>query len=148
MQSLKDLRALAYLERDLIEERAVKFVNLRCASDVRAMIDLMADEAVYVVPGDRRQSLCVGHYIGIEAIRHFLAQCHVEYQILNLTVLDVMVDADRAAVRSRCQLRHRGTGASKPFETCDIFKFENGYIVSVHSYVDTFAMAACRTSGN
>lgn len=148
MQSLQDLRLLALVERDLIEERAVQFVRARAAADVNAVSALLSDQAAYTVPGERRHAPGFGRHLGAEAIRHFLAQCHVEYQILNLEILDVMIDTDRVVVQSSCQLRHRGTGASRPFEVCDILRFENGCIVNVYSYVDTLALIVTRASGS
>lgn len=148
MQSLQGLRSLAFVERDLIEERAVRFVKCRATADVKTMVSLLAEEAVYTVPGDQQSGPCYGRHSGAAAIKYFLAQSHVEFQILQLKVLDVMIDGDRAVVRSTSQLRHRGTGASKQFEVCDVLRFENGYIVDVYSYVDTLALTVTRACGS
>jgi ketosteroid isomerase-like protein len=147
MQSFQDLRALAAVERDLIEERATTFVKCRVTADVKTMVGLMAVGAVYTIPGDRHHAPCFGRHTGLDAIRHFLSHCHVEYQTWDLEIFDTIVDTDRVVVRSRSQLRHRGTGASRPVETCDVLKFENGFITDVQSYVDTLAYTLTRSNG-
>jgi len=142
MQSLESLRLLATVDRDLIEELAATFARLRGQSDSSKLMSLLSPNAVFTIPGDATLLSCVGRYEGSAAILRFFAHCHIDYEILKLKLLDVLVDGDRAAVRSSCLLRHRGTGLARALNICDVLRFENGLIVDVFSHLDTLAIAA------
>jgi ketosteroid isomerase-like protein len=142
MQSLESLRLLATVDRVLIEEQAMSFARFRGQSDPSKLMSLLSPNAVFTIPGDATLLSCVGRYEGSAAILRFFAHCHIDYEILKLKVLDALVDGDRAAVRSSCVLRHRGTGLARALNICDILRFENGLIVDVFSYMDTLAIAS------
>jgi ketosteroid isomerase-like protein len=147
MQSLANLRALAFVERDLLEDRAVRFVHSRAAADGAKLKAILSETAVMTIPGDPTLAPCFRPHVGLTAILQFVTNFHIEYQVLDLHVVDVMVDGDRAVVRSKSKLRHRGTGRSRPFAMCDIVRFENGYIADVCTYADTLAMSEAKDCG-
>ena len=147
MQSLRDIRALAYIDRDLIEERATRFARHRASADLKTLMSLVSENAVVTVPGNPSLAPCFGRYSGAAAVLRFYAQCHIEYEVLRLRIVDILVDGERAAVRSSCRMRHRGTGRSCQVEICDILRFENALIIDVYSYMDTLAMSETRECG-
>ena len=141
MQSPQHLRSLAFVDRELIEQRSIRFTESRAENDVKTMMSLLARHAVYTTPGDRTFLPCFGSHSGRDAILLFFQRFHVEYEIVRQQIQDVLVDGGRAAVQHSCALRHRGTGILTNIEICDLIRFEDGLIVDVLSFMDTLAVA-------
>lgn len=141
MQSLLNLNKLAFLERDLLEDRASRFATWRASDTIDEVLALLTEEAVFTVPGNRNVVPCFGRHAGKVAIQRLLQTFRIEYEVMSSDVRHVLVDGTEAAVQQVWVLRHRGTGIARRVHVFDFIRFENGLIAEVVSHVDTLAMA-------
>lgn len=79
---------------------------------------------------------------GAEAVRAQIGALIAAFDFADFTVVDLLVDGDRAALRWRARVTARATGRSAPFEVVDLFGFSDGRIRTMQQFTDTAAIAA------
>src|SRR5581483_2891194 len=73
---------------------------------------------------------------GVERLRQFVAMMHGAFSDLNVSMGDVIIDGDKAAIRMTISGKHTGdamgfpaTGKNVRVEGIDILRFANGKVV-------------------
>ncbi len=137
MQSLDALKQLAVFDRETIELTLGQHNRLRAAARIGELADAYAEHAVLDVLGNPKAIFYAGRYEGKPAIVDVMRRLSTEVEFLESEVADVLIDHDRAMMRVRAKVRHRGTGMSLQQEIWDMFRFENGLIVQQTKHFDT-----------
>jgi ketosteroid isomerase-like protein len=76
-----------------------------------------------------------------EEIKPFIDQLVTTFTMHDITILNMLIDGDRAMVHWRARVTANPTGNMAVTEMADLFEFENGKIVSMREFCDT-ALAA------
>ena len=78
---------------------------------------------------------------GRDGLAQALRAIHVEYEILETALEQVVVDGDRAAALRVSRLRHRGTGRTGIVHTWNFLRIRDGLICEFSEFPDTAAFA-------
>lgn len=136
MQSLEALKQLAALDRDRIEQVLTMHNRLRAAGEFEALSDCYCEQAELELLGNPRYFAYAGRYRGRPAVIEAFRRMGTEVQFIEAEIRDILVDCDRAMMRTHARLRHRGTGLSLEHEIWDIFRFDNGLIAHQTKLID------------
>jgi ketosteroid isomerase-like protein len=79
---------------------------------------------------------------GAEAVRAQIGALIEAFDFADFTIVDLLVDGERAALRWRAQVTARATGRKALFEVVDLFGFAEGRIRTMQQFTDTAAVAA------
>ena len=142
MQDKDTGRALADLDRDLIEQR-IRAIYAAREPDV-GIVDRKkhyAEDVILEIVGDPRDYAFCGRHVGIPAMSAAVRALHTELEITGNEILSLIVDGNQAAVRRAIKVRGRGTGKAYEVAVLDIFRFENGLVAKLEQFVDTQAIA-------
>ncbi len=139
MQSLDALRQLTVLDRERIEHVIRCVLDLRVQSNFSEMSKFCADNVVLEVVGDPRRFIYAGKYCGRDAVLDCVRRMGVEIDYLDYELLDLLIDHDKALLRRRVFVRHRGTGITIPHEIWDRLRFEDGMVVEISKFIDVDA---------
>jgi ketosteroid isomerase-like protein len=87
--------------------------------------------------GDRTRIPYAGRHLGVEAVISVVKAINVDFEQLEFSLSDVLVDRDALACRRTVEWRHRGTGRRGVVELAEFVRFENGKIVELIEYRDS-----------
>lgn len=87
--------------------------------------------------GDRTRIPYAGRHFGVEAIVSVVKAINVDFEQLDFSLSDILVDGDALACRRTVEWRHRGTGRRGVVELAEFVRFENGKIVELVEYRDS-----------
>jgi ketosteroid isomerase-like protein len=144
MQSSAARKQLAEIDRELIEKNLRALYAARKRGDVAAWLSLYTPNVRATVISATGSHGFSGPVIGPENMRRALQAMDTELELLDLEVVDIIIDGDRAAVRRKVTMRGRGTGETRQFVTFDYMRFEDGLISEVEQFTDTHAINAAR----
>ena len=140
MQSQTTQKILAILDRDLIEKSVRAMYQARTAKDIEACLAYFAPGIVFEIVSVTGNHGFNGRRTGIEALRRTILAIDTELDLQGIESLDVLVDADRVAVRRRVTMRGRGTGVTRVVEAFDYLKMDCGLIAEMEQFLDTAAV--------
>jgi len=130
-------KALAILDRELYRARVLAFYGDRGFAASQACQTLCAEAVSFEIVGDAVLHPFVGRRFGragmVEALRAF----NIDLECLGAKVEEVLIDADRVAVRRLLALRHRGSGRRVEVRCFDYFSFDLGAISAIVLFMDT-----------
>ncbi|HTO78742.1 MAG TPA: nuclear transport factor 2 family protein [Methylocystis sp.] len=87
--------------------------------------------------GDRMRIPYAGRHIGVEAVINIVGAIDVDFEQLDFSLSDILVDGGALACRRSVEWRHRGTGRRGVVELAEFVRFENGEIVELVEYRDS-----------
>ncbi len=129
------------LDREEIVQR-VKLLALQPTEkcDSRIIRDLYSPDVVCEFVGDKSRIPYAGRHVGIEALLSVVRAINIDFEQLNHSVSDIIVDGGRIAVRRTVEWRHRGTGRHGRVDLADFARFEDGLIVEMIEFRDTITI--------
>jgi ketosteroid isomerase-like protein len=130
------------LDRDEIVRRAealLNFPNL-LGPDVALLRELCSRDIVCEFVGDKSRIPYAGRHVGIDVLERILRSVAIDFEQLNHSIQEVIVDGGRAAARRTVEWRHRGTGRRGLVELADFARFEDGLIVELVEFRDSITM--------
>ena len=136
MQSIEVLRDLAVFDRERIEHAVNRHGELRAANNYDAMAEYYSEHAVLELLGNRRTFHFAGIHRGRNAVIDILKRMGMEVEFISAEITELLIDGDRAMMRSKVRVRHRGTGLVLSQEIWDLFRFENGLIAGQTKFFD------------
>jgi ketosteroid isomerase-like protein len=128
--------------RDEILRRAkalLSFPNL-LGPDISLIRELCSPDIICEFIGDKSRIPYAGRHKGIDTFERILRQIATEFEQLNHSIQEILVDGGRVAVRRTVQWRHRGTGRRGLVELADFARFEDGFIVELVEFRDSITM--------
>lgn len=87
--------------------------------------------------GDRARIPYAGRHIGVDAIIGIVKSINVDFEQLDFSLSDILVDGDALACRRTLEWRHRGTGRRGVVELAEFLRFENGRVIEFVEYRDS-----------
>ncbi len=128
MQSEETLARLAGLDREQIETVIHKIHLRQCPAQYEALEQYLAPEAEFEYIGKSPSFPYTRRYIGKKEIVELYKNINTEIELLNCTIIDVIIDGPQAFSRRRVDVRHRGTGVRETHEIWDVWKFRDGMV--------------------
>jgi ketosteroid isomerase-like protein len=118
------------MERSDVAAFIEKTYAARKAGDVDAVAKVFAPDAVLRLPGFVKAE-------GAPEIRTTLKALIGDFEFLEIDPLDLIVEGTRAALHWRLKFRHVPSGQIRETEVCDVWRFQNGLVVSFTQFCDT-----------
>jgi ketosteroid isomerase-like protein len=108
--------------------------------DVAIMRRLCAPDIVCEFIGDKSRIPYAGRHVGVETLERILRSISVDFEQLDHTTGEIIVDGGRVAVRRTVEWRHRGTGRRGLVELADFARIEDGLIVELIEFRDSITI--------
>lgn len=140
MQTLTTLKMLAVLDRCQIEKSVRAMYKARIDRDVEACLACFMPGIVFEIVSVTGAHGFNGRKVGIEALRRTIQTIDTELELQDIQILDVLVDAERVAVRRRVTMRGRGSGVTRVVESFDYIRMDRGLITEMQQFLDTAAV--------
>jgi ketosteroid isomerase-like protein len=141
LESSETTRRLTELDRDLIERRVRRMVELRADGNISGMLEFAAPDIVYT-NGSWKHYPFNGRREGKAAVGEMGRQINIFYENLGSTINKLLIDGDRVALHRTASIRNRGTGKSVSVDIWNFLRFRDGLIVEFSEYPDTQAFAS------
>ena len=110
------------------------------------MLELLAEDVQFNVKGHWTAFPYSGPAHGKTRVAEAMASITVQYEHCGSTVHEMIIDADRVAVRRTAKIRHRGTGKVGTIEIADFIRFRDGLLLEWTEVVDFMALAQLEES--
>lgn len=141
MQSEQALHKLGELDRELIEQRLHKLLELRAKGDWRGMVEFAAEDIVFEIRGDWTAFPHSKPIHGKKALAEALMRVVIQFEYLGTAVNDMVIDGDRVALRRTAKIRNRGTGRCAEVNFADFLRFRDGLVVEFTEIADSAGLA-------
>ena len=141
MRSNETLNALAQVDRDLIETRVRRLLQLRRDNNLREVMDYVADDMVFDVRGSGMAFPHAGPVKGKANVARAFMSIATQYENLNSTVHSLIIDGEQVALRRTARVRHRGTNRIADVDVADFIRFRDGLVVALSEVVDSAVLA-------
>jgi ketosteroid isomerase-like protein len=119
------------LRRDIFE-----ITRLRMSGRIEEMLEFFAPHVVVHYHCAKEGLFLPGVLRGVDALRENIRLTDVEYEPLDMEILDILVDGDRSAVRWRNSWRHRGRGYARTLDMAHFLRWKSGRVVEMFEYLD------------
>jgi ketosteroid isomerase-like protein len=91
----------------------------------------------FELAGSKEHTAAAGSAQGHQELRTTLVGLVATFQFVQRDTISILIDGDRAAVRSHVVLRFNPKDKTMTTEFLDLWKLENGKIVELVEFVDT-----------
>lgn len=108
--------------------------------DYQLIRELYSPDVVCEFIGDKSRIPYAGRHIGIEALINIVRTISIDFEQLNHSISDLIVDGGRIAARRTVDWRHRGTGRRGRVDLADFARFEDGRIVEMIEFRDSITI--------
>ncbi len=105
--------------------------------DVRAVLNGMAETAVYEVIGAWEHFPRNARCEGLPAVKEMLMHLNREFETLRSNLQEILIDGEKVATRRIVSLRHRGTNANGDVCIVGFLRFRDGLLIELADYPDT-----------
>jgi ketosteroid isomerase-like protein len=119
-----------------------EITRLRMSGRINEMLEFFAPHVVVHYHCAKEGLFLPGVLRGVDALRENIRLTDVEYEPMDMEILDVLVDGDRSAVRWRNSWRHRGTGYTRTLDMAHFLHWKNGRVVEMFEFLDYHGMMA------
>jgi ketosteroid isomerase-like protein len=124
-------------DRAEIEQLIRRMYAARVAGDIETLGMIFAENARFQMAGSPDASplaMTVDGHAGIMA----QMQTHIDsFELGDFTILDMVIDGDKAAVRWRATIHYTTTGRSFSTQLADFISVANREVVSFVEFIDT-----------
>lgn len=127
--------------RQAIEDLLEELYAARVRGDLEALRKLFAPTASFQVAGAEQASPLATLVKGEPAIMDLLQGMISTFELSDFTILEMLIDGDRAAVRWQATVHHTGTDQVFTTELADFITAEDGKVTAFIEFLDT-ALAA------
>jgi ketosteroid isomerase-like protein len=109
----------------------------RIRGDVDGILRHTDDDVEFSIAGCAASSAipCAVH--GSQALRDVMGRLISAFEFRNGHVIDMLVEGERAVVRSRVEVRVPGSDEAAETELVDLITFRDGKVLSFRQYADT-----------
>lgn len=125
------------MNRDEIEAFVLGIYDARVEGGMGALAGIFADDAKFQIAGSPEHSMLAALAEGHEAVMGLLQTIVDTLELENFTLLDLLVEDNKVAVRWRATFRHVTSGETYPSELADFIEIRDGKVVSYTEFLDT-----------
>ena len=120
------------------KERMLRELYAARERDDKAVIgNYIAGLKHFQMMGSRDHSPVAMAVKGQEEIKPFIDQLVNTFTMHDITIINLLIDGDRALVHWRARVTANPTGNMAVTEMADLFEFEDGKIISMREFCDT-----------
>jgi len=127
------------MDRSEIEAFVKRLYAARVDGDVQALGQAFADNATFHIAGSPENSILATFAEGHGEVMGLIQTMVDTFGLEDFTILELLIDGDKAAVRWRATVNQFGAGRSFETELADFIEIENGKVVSFVEFLDTAA---------
>jgi ketosteroid isomerase-like protein len=120
-------------------EAFLTFPDLR-GPDPALIRELCSQDVVSEFIGDRMRIPYAGRHVGVETLERIIRTIAIDFEQLDQTIWEILVDGGRVAARRTVEWRHRGTGRRGLVELADFARVEDGLIVELVEFRDSITI--------
>jgi ketosteroid isomerase-like protein len=124
-------------DRKEIETLIKSLYASRVAGDIETLGALFAQDATFQVAGSPEASPMATLAKGHPAIMSLMQGMIDSFELSNFSILEMLIDGAKAAVRWQATVHHVASGQSFTTELADFIAVANGEIVSFVEFLDT-----------
>jgi ketosteroid isomerase-like protein len=125
------------MDRSETEAFVRKFYAARVEGDMETLADAFAGNARFQVAGSPEFSMLATFIEGHEGVMALIQTIVDSFALEDFTMLDLLIDGGKVAVRWRASVTRPDTGESFTTELADFLEIENGKVVSFTEFLDT-----------
>jgi ketosteroid isomerase-like protein len=125
------------MNRDGIEAFVLGLYNARVTGDMDVLAGIFAGDATFQIAGSPGHSLLATVAEGHEGVMALLQTIVDTLELENLTILDLLVEDNKVAVRWRATVHQVTSGEIHTSELADFIEIRNGKVVSFIEFLDT-----------
>ncbi len=124
-------------DRSEIESLIKSLYAARVAGDIDTIGAIFAQDATFQVAGSPEASPMATTAKGHSAIMSLMQGMIDSFELSDFSILETLIDGDKAAVRWQATVHHVGTAQSFATELADFIEVSNNEIVSFIEFLDT-----------
>jgi ketosteroid isomerase-like protein len=125
------------MDRSETEAFVRKFYAARVDGDMETLADSFAGNARFQVAGSPETSMLATFIEGHEGVMALIQTIVDSFALEDFTILDLVIDGGKVAVRWRASVTRPDTGESFTTELADFLEIEDGKVVSFTEFLDT-----------
>jgi ketosteroid isomerase-like protein len=141
LRGKETLDASAPVDREFIEARLRRLMEMRAANDHRGMLEYVAEDIVFDVRGNWTVFPFAGPVKGKDMVARALMSIATQFENLGSTVKEIVIDGDRVAIRRTACIRHRGTSKTAYVDFADFIRFRDGLVIEFAEIADSVVLA-------
>jgi ketosteroid isomerase-like protein len=120
--------------RDLVTDLYAAYAR----GDAERIAELIDDDIDWIIHGPMQIFPFAGHRRGKMAVLEALGALAKDYMLERYEPRSMLVDGDRAAVRSDVAFKQRATGRTLRFHIANFLRFRDGRVVEFREFANTF----------
>jgi ketosteroid isomerase-like protein len=125
------------MDRSEMETFIKKLYAARVDADMAALDEAFADNAKFQISGSPEASMVATFTEGREGVMGLIQMIVDIFDLSDFTILDLLIDGNKAAVRWRAAVTRADTGETFTTELADFLEIEDGKVVSFVQFLDT-----------
>ncbi len=125
------------MNRDETEAFVRKMYMARVEGDMEALSKAFADDAKFQIAGSPEASMLAAFVEGHEGVMGLIQTIVDSFELEDFTILDMVVEENKVAVRWRATVHRVGAGETYDTELADFFEFQGNKVVSFTEFLDT-----------
>ena len=125
------------MDRGEIEAFVSKIYDARVNGDVETLSKVFADDARFQIAGSPEASMLATFAEGHEGVMGLIQTIVDSFELENFTILDLLIDGNKAAVRWRAAVTRADTGETFTTEIADFVEIRDSRVVSFIEFLDT-----------
>jgi ketosteroid isomerase-like protein len=125
------------MNRGEIEAFVLKIYDARVEGDMETLSKVFADDAKLQIAGSPEASMLATFTEGHEGVMGLIQTIIDSFELENFTILDLLIDGNKAAVRWRATVTRADTGDTFTTELADFVEIRDNKVVSFTEFLDT-----------
>jgi ketosteroid isomerase-like protein len=125
------------MNRDEIKAFVLQIYDARVEGDMDALAAVFADDAKFQIAGSPEHSMLATAVEGHEGVMGLMQTIVDSLDLENFTILDLIVEDNKVAVRWRATVHLVTSGDTYPTELADFIEIRDNKVVSYTEFLDT-----------
>ena len=125
------------MNRDETEGFIRKLYAARVGADMEALSQAFADDAKFQNAGSPEHSMLAALAEGHESVMALIQTVVDSFELENFTILDLVIEGNKVAVRWRATVHRIGAGETFETEVADFIEIRDGKVASFIEFLDT-----------
>lgn len=125
------------MNRDEIEAFVLEIYDARLEGDIETLSRVFSEDARFQIAGSPEASMLATFTEGREGVMSLLQTIVDSFTLENFTILDLLIDGDKAAVRWRAAVTRADSGDTFTTELADFIEIRDHQVVSFTEFLDT-----------